>query len=123
MLKTTYIREMHECMIAGSSYYKFYLKWKRKIRYFYVEDFKDGVVVIRPCGGDVIFDFIRVIVGCFNSESNFAEEVFKAFNDGKKATFTGIKFWFNGVPVLVTREKLDVNQILNEWRLGCKARN
>lgn len=80
-----------------------------------VSSFEDGIAMVKPMRGCNITAFAKTVAGCFADESNFRHEVFKAFECEENATFSGIKFEFNGVTFVVTKENADEHKIYEEW--------
>lgn len=91
------------------------------IRTLWVEGFEDGIATVDPVGGCTITEFAKAVAGCFNDDSNFGTEVLRAYECDQNATFTGIKFEFNGVTLIVTKENADAERIYQEWDAGMKA--
>lgn len=87
----------------------------------WVNSFEDGIVTVDPSAGSDIRDFAEIIAGCFKKDSNFEEEIFKAFDSDENATFRGIKFNFNGVTLVVTKENASKEKIYQEWNAGMEA--
>jgi len=87
----------------------------------WVKSFEDGVAVADPMCGCSITSFAEMIAGCFDEDSNFKSELFRAFNCDENTAFTGIQFDFNGVTLLVTKENADKDKIYAEWDAGMKA--
>lgn len=92
-----------------------------KIRTLWVEGFEDGIVTVDPVAGCNINTFAEAVAGCFNDDSNFGTEVLRAYNCDENSTFKGIKFEFNGVTLIVTKENADAERIYQEWDAGMKA--
>jgi hypothetical protein len=92
-----------------------------KIRSLWVEGFEDGIATINPAGGSEIHDFAEAVAGCFSDNSNFGTLLLRAYNCDKNATFTGIKFEFNGVTLIVTKENADAERIYQEWDAAFEA--
>lgn len=76
---------------------------------------------MRPTPGDGFSEFVEAVVGCFNDDSNFGIEVLRTYDCDENDTFTGIKFTFNGVTLIVTKENADIDVIYNEWEAGMEA--
>ena len=91
------------------------------IRTLWVEGFEDGIVTVDPVAGCNINTFAEAVAGCFNDDSNFGTEVLRAYDCDENATFTGIKFKFNGVTLIVTKENADADGIYKEWNAGMEA--
>lgn len=91
------------------------------IRTLWVEGFEDGIVTVHPVAGCSIDTFAEAVAGCFNEDSNFGTEVLGAYNCDKNSTFTGIKFEFNGVTLVVTKENADKDRIYKDWKAGMEA--
>ncbi len=89
-----------------------------KVDTLWVSSFEDGIVTIDPMCGCALNQFSEIVVGCFAKESNFGDEVIKAFECDENSTFTGIKFTFNGVTLVVTKENADESIIYEEWYAG-----
>ncbi len=87
----------------------------------WVSSFEDGIATVDPMCGSTITEFAETVAGCFADESNFGDEVIKAFECDENATFTGIKFEFNGVTLVVTKENADKDKIYEEWNAGIEA--
>lgn len=87
----------------------------------WVESFEDGIVTVAPAGGYSIENFAEAIAGCFNEDSNFGIEVLRAYNCDENATFICIKFEFNGVTLIVTKENADKERIYSDWKAGLEA--
>ena len=68
-----------------------------------------------------IWGFAELIAGCFDEDSNFASELLRAYDCDENTPFTGIKFEFNGVTILVTKENADKDKIYAEWNAGMEA--
>ena len=86
----------------------------------WITSFKDGIAVADPIGGH-IKDFSELIAGCFDEDSNFIAELLSAFDYEENTPFTGIKFDFNEVTILVTKENADKDKIYAEWQAGWNA--
>ena len=91
------------------------------IRKIWVKGFEDGIVTVNPVAGCNINTFAEAVAGCFNDDSNFGTEVLRAYDCDENATFTGIKFEFNGVTLTVTKENADAESIYEEWNAGMEA--
>lgn len=91
------------------------------IRNLWVEGFEDGIVTVDPVAGCNINIFAEAVAGCFNDDSNFGTEVLRAYDCDENATFTGIKFKFNDVTLIVTKENADADGIYKEWNAGREA--
>lgn len=91
------------------------------IRTLCVEGFEDGIVTVDPVAGCNINTFAEAVAGCFNDDSNFGTEVLRAYDCDENATFTGIKFEFKGVTLIVTKENADADGIYKEWNAGMEA--
>ena len=91
------------------------------IRNLWVEGFEDGIVTVDPVAGCNINTFAEAVAGCFNDDSNFGTEVLRAYDCDENATFTGIKFKFNDVTLIVTKENADADGICKEWNAGREA--
>ena len=91
------------------------------IRTLWVEGFEDGIVTVDHVAGCSIDTFAEAVAGCFNEDSNFGTEVLRAYNCDKNSTFTGIKFKFNGVTLVVTKENADKDRIYKDWKAGMEA--
>lgn len=87
----------------------------------WVEDIKDGIVIIDPLAGTYIPKFAETIAGCLRETSNFKKEVLKAFNCDENAQITAIRFSANGATVLVTRDIADQEKIMAKWEEEMKA--
>lgn len=94
---------------------------------FWVSSFENGIATIDPMCGSMITDVAEVVAGCFAEGSNFASELrsycpnLKVFDCDENTAFTGIKFEFNEVTVMVTKENADKDKIYAEWKAGMKA--
>lgn len=86
---------------------------------FLVKSFETGIATIDY--GSEITDVAEVVAGCFDKDSNFASELLKAFDCDENTVFTGIKFDFNGVTVMVTKENADEDKLYAEWCAGMNA--
>ncbi len=84
-----------------------------------ITSFKDGVAVAEPMLGDNIISFSEMIANCFDENSNFKSELFRAFGCDKEAKLIQIKFKFNEGKVIVTKENADKDKILDEWKAEC----
>lgn len=84
-----------------------------------VESFENGIAVVNPMCGMEITAFSRLMAGCFEEGSNFEAELCEAFNC--ETALTGIRFEFNGVTVLVTKENANTEQIVVDWKAGMDA--
>ena len=104
----------------GNKLYKFRTL---KSKTLYVETFEDGIAVINPTSfdDDTITSVIEMIAGCLAEDSNFVSELFKAFECDANTLFTGIKFEFNGVSLLVTKDNAEPDKIYAEWEAGMQA--
>lgn len=87
----------------------------------WVTSFENGIATIDPMCGSMITDVAEVVAGCFDEDSNFASELLKAFDCDENTAFTGIKFDFNEVTVMVTKENADKDKIYAEWHAGMEA--
>lgn len=87
----------------------------------WVSSFENGIVTIDPMCGSIITNVAEVVAGCFDENSNFASELLKAFDCNENTAFTGIKFDFNEVTVMVTKENADKYKIYAEWQAGMEA--
>lgn len=87
----------------------------------WVKSFEDGIATVNPICGCTITEFAETVAGCFADGSNFGDEVLKAFDCEENDTFTGIKFEFNGVTLVVTKENADKDKIYEEWNAGMEA--
>ena len=84
----------------------------------WVDSFEDGIVALRSCSFahyGTLKNFFKMLAGCFNENSNLADELQKAFNCDKKTPFTTIKFHLFGRTILVTKENANVEMLLKEW--------
>ena len=88
--------------------------WAPKKGTFWVNSFENGIATISPMPGCTIHSFAKVVADCFDESSNFANELLEAFNCDEGTIFTGIKFDFNGVSILVTKKNADANKIYSE---------
>lgn len=95
--------------------------WAPKRDILWVESFEDGIATIDPVSGWTINSFAEVVAGCFDEDSNFASVLLQAFDCDEGTTFTGIKFKFNDVTLLVTKKNADANKIYAEWQAGIEA--
>ena len=95
--------------------------WAPKRDTLWVESFEDGIATIDPMLGCTINSFAEVVAGCFDEDSNFASVLLQAFDCDEGTAFAGIKFKFNGVTLLVTKENADANKIYAEWKAGMEA--
>ncbi len=86
-----------------------------------VESFENGVVTIDPMYDSTITTVAEIVAGCFEKDSNFTRELFRAFECNENTAFTGIKFTFNEVTVMVTKENADKDKIYAEWKAGVEA--
>lgn len=91
------------------------------VRTLWVVGFRNGIVTIVPEVGCNIDDFAEAVAGCFNKFSNFGTAVLRAYNCDENTTFNGIKFEFNGVTLVVTKETADKDRICKEWKAGMEA--
>lgn len=96
-------------------YYNIFGTGEDKIPTLRVEGFEDGIATVKPVGGCTITELAKAVAGCFNDDSNFGTEVLRAYECDENATFTGIKFEFNGVTLIVTKENADAKRIYQEW--------
>ncbi len=87
----------------------------------WVKSFDDGIATVDPMIGSSITDFAEIVAGCFADDSNFGDEIIEAFDCDENATFIGIKFEFNGVTLVVTKENADKDKIYEEWNAGMEA--
>ncbi len=93
-----------------------------EIEALHVRSFEDGVATVLPNLDCDITDFAEIIAGCFAKDSNFGEEVMSAFNCNENAKFSGIKFNFNGVTLVVTKENADADKIFDMWNAIMESR-
>ena len=97
----------------------------RRAHDIYVEDFNDGIVETHVLVGTSIELYAEVIAGCFKTKSNFAKEVIRAYKKmcglDKDTEIKGIKFNFNDVEILVTKENANVKDIIKQYYDGIKA--
>lgn len=89
----------------------------------YVEDFKDGFVEIDiPVdigyeGNTIYFgirgkeEFVTFISGCFAKESNFKEEVFKAYGCSPDTEFLGFKLILPDMSCIITKKNSSIFDI------------
>lgn len=75
-----------------------------------------NIAFVAPMETCHISSFSEIVAGCFKEESNFGEEIRKAFNCKENFTLNGIRFEFNGVTILVTKENADSEKIYAEWK-------
>lgn len=87
----------------------------------YVEGFENGIITVNPAAGCSIYTFAEALAGCFSEDSNFCTEVLEAYNCDENTTFTGIKFEFSGVTLIVTKENANKNRIFSDWKAGLEA--
>lgn len=87
----------------------------------WVSSFENGIATIDPMCGSMITHVAEIVAGCFDEDSNFASELLKAFGCDENTAFTGIKFDFNEVTVMVTKENADKDKIYAEWQAGMEA--
>lgn len=78
--------------------------------------FENGVVEIIPPLRLDLREFVPVISGCFAPDSNFISEVIKSFDCSPVTPFIGIKFNFNGIPIMVMEGNADIDSIYKEWQ-------
>lgn len=95
--------------------------WDPEEDILWVKSFENGIVTIDPTLGCTINSFAEIVAGCFDEESNFTSELFPAFDCDEDTSFTGIKFEFNGVTLLVTKENADADKIYAEYKAGMEA--
>ena len=82
---------------------------------------EDGIVKVVPYNNCSITEVAEVVAGCFNDDSNFGTAVLRAYDCDENATFTGIKFSFDGVTLTVTKENANAEKIYGEWNAGMEA--
>lgn len=80
-----------------------------------IKSFKNGIAVIEAMMGCSITWFAEMISGCFDEESNFKSELFKAFNCDENTTFIGFRFDYLGETILITKENSDKSQIRDKF--------
>ena len=78
----------------------------------FVDSFKDGIVDV-VVTGDTIRESIKIIVGCFDNNSNFQIELCKALNIN--SPIRGIHTSINGVDFIITKENANVRKVLREY--------
>lgn len=86
----------------------------------WVSSFENGIVTINPTYGSTITSFAEIIAGCFDESSNFTYELSKAMGYSENTIFTGIKFDFNGITIMVTKENANKDKILANWNSSMK---
>lgn len=87
----------------------------------WVSSFENGIATVDPMCGSTITEFAAMVAGCFEADSNFTEELLSAFECEEGTEFNGIKFEFNGVTLVVTKENADAEKIYAEWNAGMEA--
>ena len=115
MAKTTYVY-LGGIWKYNSNSHTFRMLGDNPISKLWVEGVKDGIVTVEPGSGDRFNDFAEAVVGCFNDDSNFGTEVLRTYDCDENDTFNGIKFTFNGVTLIVTKENADMDVINKEWK-------
>ena len=103
MAKATLVYFDGICKHDGISSRAFRVIDNRKINTILVESFENGIATIDSIGVYCSSDLAEVVSGCFDDESNFEAEVLNVFNC-KNTRLNGIKFMFNGVIILITRD-------------------
>ncbi len=115
--------------VPGDPFYRFFLapnslgynpKDDNSKDYYYparllVKDIdKDGIVTVDSrTDGCKDADIISLVVGCFEDESNFGSAVLSQFNCPTDIKFSGIRFEYYDIPVLVTKDNANVSAIKN----------
>lgn len=69
-----------------------------------IEDFDDGIVKICAISGGTPEEIAKIIVGCFEKDSNFRETVVKSYGYDDKNVFRGIELLFSDRKLLITEE-------------------
>lgn len=85
-----------------------------------VKNFSDGFATVSPIPRTYIDDFVDLIIGCFDEQSNFPSAIKKVYQC-EECEFLGIKFIFNEVTITVTKETADKEKILAEYDLKCDS--
>lgn len=73
---------------------------------FFVSSFENGIATIDLLCDSIFTDVADIILGCFNNDSNFKAQLFKAFGCNKDTPFSGIKVNFNDVSILFTKKNV-----------------
>lgn len=82
---------------------------------FRLTGFENGVATIDAGLGNTIGEFISLVVGCFDEDSNFMSELGKIYQFEGNMELSGICFSFNGAKILVTKDFLDKDRIYRKW--------
>lgn len=86
--------------------------WTNFGTHIVLKSFKDGIADIY-IPGEKCTSCIEIIVGCFDSKSNFKEEICKALNSN--SAVKGIHISLDDVNILVTDKNADVKKVIREF--------
>lgn len=78
----------------------------------FVSDFKDGIVKYEYVMDNIPEVIARIIVECFDDNSNFSDAIFEAYNCPSNSAFYGIELSFFGKKMLVTKQTASIIKIL-----------
>lgn len=93
----------------------FFWVHSNKLSGFTVNDFKEGIVDVTASPSNDIEDVVDVVMGCFETCSNFRNEVFKVYNCDTNTVFKGIRVEHCDVVFVVTESSIDKYQILAKY--------
>lgn len=85
---------------------------------FKVLNVTDGIVHIDPDILSDIYTISKMAMNCFEDLSNFHRTVFKVAGALSSTPLNGIKFYFNDVEIVITKETKDFTEI---WKTYCKG--
>lgn len=76
---------------------------------------ENGIVTLDLMCGITTSAVSEIVAGLFSDDSNFASELSKALGYDTEIAISGIKFNFNGVPVMVSKENATKERIPELW--------
>lgn len=78
-----------------------------------IKDFDDGTVKICAISGGTPEQIAKIIVGCFEKDSNFRETVIKSYGYDDENVFRGIELLFSDRKLLITEENASEKVIVD----------
>ena len=109
-------------------YYEFRVKDNPKARFF-LKNFQFGIAELYMFEGSEIHLCLEPLLGCFNEDSNVGIEFSKVVNQEKENLFTQAPFLtafkcvFQKVPIVITRQNLNKEDIMEAIVKGVKRYN
>lgn len=89
------------------------------VRELVVTSYKDEIATVKPLAGTDLYEFAKILSGCFEENSNFASELlrvkYSCEGSFEPCNLKGISFEFNSIPVLVTKNNSSVKEIVKAW--------